>query len=139
MLPDPQEAVALGRAVVADGRLKELRERLGITRSAMSELLHTNPVRYADWERRPEINLRPATAERIGRFFYAATEELALLQDTGFVVENLVPFHVVATLVGIPQELLLQWYRDGRVKALDAGILGLWVSRAVLDELRRGR
>lgn len=139
MLPDHLDAATLGRAVVADGRLKTLRETLGITRSAMSELLHTNPVRYADWERRPDIKLRPATAERIGRFYYAATQEIMLLEDAGLDVANMVPFHVVATLLGVPQELLLQWYRDGRIEAIDTGILGLWVPRRVLDELRRGR
>ena len=135
MLPDPDEAVALGRAVVADGRLKQLREDLGITRSAMAELLHTNLVTYAEWERRPEVKLRTATAFRVGKFYYIAETELKLLQDAGFV--DLLPFHVVATQLGVPQELLLQWFRDGKFPAVDAGILGLWVRRLDMLRLRR--
>jgi DNA-binding XRE family transcriptional regulator len=139
MLPDHDEAVALGRAVVADGRLRKLRERLGITRSAMAELVHTNMVTYTDWERRPEVNLRPVTAERVGRFFHVAEQEMTLLEEAGFNPDDMVPFHVVATLLGIPQELLLQWYRDGRFVALDAGILGLWVDKKELARLRGHR
>jgi hypothetical protein len=40
---------------------------------------------------------------------------------------------MVATLCGIPQELLLRWYRDGTFEAVDLGILGLWVTK---DEMR---
>lgn len=136
MIPGPEKAAELGRAVVADGRLKTLRERLRITRSAMAGLLHTNMVTYADWERRPTVNLRPRTAERVGRFYHLATQELDLLAEYGLDVDNLVPFHVVATLLGVPQEVLLQWYREEKFTALDAGILGLWISRQDLDRLR---
>lgn len=139
MLPDPVQAVDLGRAVVADGRLKVLRNRLGITRSAMAELLHTNMVTYADWERRPHVNLRPATAQRVGRFYHLANLELDLLAEHGLDANGLVPFPVVATLLGMPQEVLLQWYREGKFEALDAGILGLWVSRRDMDRLRSRR
>ena len=138
-LPDQEEAVALGRAVVADGRLRQLRERLGITRSAMAEMLYTNAVTYKDWEAMPEVNLRPATANRVGRFYYIANLELELLHESGFSPEDLVPFHVVATQLGVPQELLLQWYRDGKVPAVEAGILGLWVVRSDLPTLRSRR
>jgi transcriptional regulator with XRE-family HTH domain len=135
MLPDPDQAIALGRAVVADGRLKQLREDLGITRRAMAELLHTNLMTYSTWERRPETSLRRATAGRVGRFFYVAEAELALLREHGIV--DMLPFHVVATQLGLPQELLLQWYRDGRFEAVDAGILGLWLHRSDLAHIRR--
>lgn len=137
MLPSPEQAIALGRSVVADGRLKQLREDLGITRRAMAELLHTNLMTYANWERRPDTNLREATASRVGRFFYLAQKELQLLQEAGLV--NMLPFHVVATQLGLPHELLLEWYREGRFEATDAGILGLWVRREDMAKLRRSR
>lgn len=134
MLPSSDEAVALGRAVVGDGRLRQLRETLGVTRRAMAELLHTNLMTYATWERRPETNLRRATAERVGKFYHLAHVELELLREAG--IEDVVPFHVVATQLGLPQELLLEWYRNGRFDAVDAGILGLWVHRSDLPHIR---
>lgn len=139
MIPDTQQAIELGRAVVADGRLKALRERLGITRSAMSELLYTNMVTYADWERRPHVKLRPATAERVGRFYHLAIQELDMLEEMGLDSNQLVPFHVVATLLGMPREVLLSWLREEKFTAVEAGILGLWVEKRELDRLRGRR
>lgn len=139
MLPDPETAAELGRSIVADGRLKALRHRLGITRSAMAELLHTNMITYAGWERRPEVNLRSATAQRLGRFYHLATQELDMIQDLGIRPENLVPFNVVSMLLGVPREVLLQWYREERFVAVDAGILGLWVNRDEVHRLRETR
>lgn len=139
MAPDPETCIELGRLVVADGRLRALRNRLGITRSAMSELLYTNMVTYADWERRPQVNLRRNTAERVGRFYWNATSQLELLEQEGHDPQNYVSLSVVSTLLGVAQEVLFQWYREGRIQALDAGILGLWVSRADLARLRGRR
>lgn len=139
MLPVPEECIDLGRAVVADGRLKALRNRLGITRSAMSELLYTNTVTYADWERRPNVNLRRNTAERVGRFYFAATGQLKILSEEGHDPKDYVSLAVVSTLLGVAQEVLFQWYREHRIDAVDAGILGLWVHRRELARLRGRR
>lgn len=139
MLPDQETCIELGRAVVSDGRLKMLRNQLGITRSAMAELLYTNSVTYADWERRPGVNLRRNTAERVGRFFITATSQLEMLRNEGHDPRDYVALGVVSTLLGVAQEVLFQWYREGRLRAVDAGILGLWVSRRDLDALRGRR
>jgi len=60
-----QDAVDLGREVARDGRLKALRERLGLTRNAMAELLQTAWPTYANWEsgtrRAPDEDRRPVT------------------------------------------------------------------------------
>lgn len=112
---------------------------MGITRSAMSELLYTNTVTYADWERRPQVNLRTATAARVGRFFYTATNQLDILEEEGHNPRDYKSLKVVSTLLGVAQEVLFQWYREGKVQALDAGILGLWVPQGELDRLRGRR
>lgn len=139
MLPDPETCIDLGRLVVADGRLKALRNRLGITRSAMSELLYTNMVTYADWERRPNVNLRRNTAERVGRFYWTAKEQLEILEHEGYDPDDHVSLGVVSTKLGVAQEVLFQWYKEGRLPAVDAGLLGLWVSRDDLARLRGRR
>ena len=139
MYPEPEACVELGRAVVADGRIKALRNRLGITRSAMSELLYTNTVTYADWERRPNVNLRHNTAERVGRFYFLATNQLKTLEEEGYDPADHVSLAVVSTLLGVAQEVLFQWYRQERIDAVDAGILGLWVHRSELARLRGRR
>lgn len=129
------DAVDLGRAVVSDGRLKHLREKLGLTRNAMAEMLRVAWPTYSAWEQRP-VTLRPETAARVGRFYREALIELDVLRDHEIEVSNLKPFHVVATLLGIPQEQLLYRYREGHIKAVDAGLLGLWMKTTDLAKLR---
>lgn len=135
MLTDNDEAARLGREVVANGDLKDLRKTLGLTKFAMSELLQVAWPTYANWERRP-VKLRRETAIRVGRFYHNATLELETLTEHNINIKKMVPFHVVATYLGIPQEQLLYRYRNGEFPATDLGILGLWMSQGDLAELR---
>lgn len=122
------ELARLGREVIADGRLKHLRETLGLSRAAMAELLHVSNYTYAQWERKGDAaNPWVSTAERVARFHAMAWTEIRLLQELGIDITGMLPFHIAATRLGLPQEMLLDHYRRGRVKATDAGILGLWV------------
>jgi hypothetical protein len=126
--------IELGRAVATDGRLAQLRSQLGLSRQAMAELLHTSTIVYASWEARA-VRLWPSTAERVGRFYRFASEELRILEDDGIELSKLMPLYLVASTIGVPQELLLSWYRDGNFEAVDLGILGLWVHRDDLAEI----
>lgn len=132
---DPEEAIRIGRWAVSSGKLRELREAIGLTRYAMAELLQVAWPTYSNWESRP-VNLRRETAGRVGRFFHVAVHELEILQQNGIDIRGMVPFHVVATMLGIPQEQLLYRYRNGEFEATDLGILGLWMFQSDLDELR---
>jgi hypothetical protein len=135
MILDDAEAIALGREVVKRGQLLQLRTRLGLTVNAMAELLHTVWPTYKTWETRPVV-LRAKTAARVGRFYDQATAQLEMLAEDGIHVHELVPFHIVATLLGIPQEQLLYRYRNGEFEAVDLGILGLWLYQSDLDGLK---
>lgn len=133
------EDIELGRSVVREGLLQQLRAQLGLTRNAMAELLHTSYPTYTSWENRKQVNLWPSTAQRVGRFYRVAQAEVQLLEDAGVKLYNLVPFHMVATHLGIPQELLLRLYREGKVEAYDTGIMGLWVEKRELRRLQDTR
>lgn len=127
----------LGRTVVADGRLRKLRESLNLTKAAMAELLHTTPQGYAKWEEFPGTNLWPSTAVRVGRFFTLASAELEYVRtELGQDMTNLMPLYMASTGLGIPQELLLKYYREHRFEAVDLGILGLWVHVDVFADLK---
>lgn len=130
--------VALGRAVVRDGRLKLLRDRLGFSVTYMAEILGTNIATYRSWEASrqggDEVNLWQTTAAKVGRFYTQATYQL----DALFPIElrNLVPIHQVAPKLGLPHETLLERYRAGEFEAIDLGVLGLWVRRDQVEDLR---
>jgi len=130
-----EDDIELGRAVAADGRLTELRGRLGLSRQAMAELLHTSTIVYASWETR-SVRLWPSTAGRVGRFYRWTLEELRILEDDGIELSKLMPLYLAAATIGVPQELLLSWYRKGDFEAVDLGILGLWMHRDDLAELQ---
>lgn len=128
------EHVLLGREVVEDGRLKQLREQLGFSVNIMSEVLYMNAVSYRRWESGTGAALRPSIAERLGRFYIQANKALELLAEQGLDLKDLVPFHLVAGAAGLPHEILLQHCRQGRVNGVDLGILGMWLRRSELDK-----
>lgn len=118
---------ALGRQVVWDGLLQVLRERLGLSRMIMAEMLYATIPSYANWEINPLVELRAETAKRIGRFYRAASQQLDDLKADGVALEEYLPFHIAATRLHTGSEVLLQRYRRGEIEAMDLGILGLWV------------
>lgn len=127
-----QSMIEYGRAILASGELVKLRERLGLTRAAMAELLHTTPPSYRDWEEGVR-GVRNSSAERIGRFYTIAERMLDELDED---LSELLPFHVAASNAGLPQEILLRLYREGQVPGVDLGILGLWIHIEDLDKLQ---
>lgn len=128
----PEEHAERGRQLVQEYGLLELRNRLGFSRSAMCELLHLATRTYRRCEEGgPGVAgvMWQATAERIGRFAFLADLVLDELQHDGVDLADLTPMHMVATTHGLPQELLLQWYREGVIQAEDLGVLGLWIHK----------
>lgn len=126
------ELAEFGQSVVDDGRLKNLRELLGWSLNAMAEALQTSPQVYSSWESRPEIKLWKRTADRVGRFYVTAHLVLDDVLATNMRLGDYVPFHMAASQLGVPQEVLLQRHRAGELPAEDLGLLGLWVPRSAL-------
>lgn len=127
-----------GRIIAESGDLRRLRERINLKPAAMATLMGVSPLTYSSWERASESQRRRmwiATAEKIARFHNAATRQLDLLEREGIDLTSLIPYHLAATLLGIPQELLIKWYREDRATATDLGVLGLWMDRAELERL----
>jgi hypothetical protein len=125
----------LGRKLMDTGALKEFREGLGLTRTTMADLLHTSTVTYTTWEAQTGVYVWPATAERIGRFYIHAQKQVELLAADGVNLQDLVPLHIVASRLGVPQEVLLKRYRAGEFVAEDLGVLGLWLRADMVPEL----
>lgn len=118
---------ALGRQAVYEGWLQQLRERLGLSRMIMAEILYATIPTYTAWEINPLTTLRTNTAKKIGKFYSTATEQLDKLEAEGVVLSEYLPFHIAANRLHTGSEVLLQRYRRGEIAAMDLGILGLWV------------
>lgn len=126
-----------GLALAASGQLRALRERLGLSPTAMAVLMYLSPVTYRNLEglefaTGPERRVWRNTAQRMTNFFDTAIAQLDLLDGEGIELNELLPIHVAATLLGLPQEALFSLYRSGEIGGLDLGVLGIWLRR---DEL----
>lgn len=126
------DMIRFGRDIVTNRDLATLRQQLGFSRNLMSELFHVNPMTYSAWERGNGEKLKPLAAEKIGRFYIQANEQLALLKEEGIDIKDLIPFHLVAAAAGLPQEVLLMRYRAEEIDGVDLGVLGLWLRRSDL-------
>lgn len=121
-----------GRWAVAEGELQAMRETLGLTMNAMAEFLGTSQATYKSWES-GDVNMYASTYQRIGRFLLHAHRQLAWLSEHNVTIDTLIPLHKVAGQLGVPNEILMQRYRDGLFTADDLGILGLWVDKEDLN------
>lgn len=128
---------ALGRAVVADGRLHQLQVRLQFSNQAMSQLLYVAPGTYKQWLVNPKTNLRPPVAVKVGRLYAKVVDFLSVLREEGIVIDDLVPYHRVAMMLGWPTEVLLSRFRADQIDGLDLELLGMWMPRAELTRLQR--
>lgn len=124
-----------GTELVRSGKLQALRKELGMSKAAMAGLLNVSPVTYASWEKKNNQQLWPTSASKVARFFDAATQQLETIRAEGVNLTDIVPMHLAAAAMGVPNELLFHRYRDGTLKCVDLGVLGLWVVRSELKEL----
>lgn len=131
---------ATGREVVLYGRLQYLRDRLGLTKSAMATLMSLSPQTYTKCEDPGYAGkMWNSTAERVGRYYWLIHLQLDQLELDGVELDQLLPLPVVAQYSGMPQEILMKWYRDGVIAAEDLGVLGLWIYRDDLDKIGEAR
>ena len=130
-----EELVTLGREVVANKQLQELRNVLGISRTSMADLLHTTRSIYNNWEEHPDVKLRPESALRVGRFYRHATAQLAALSADDINIAHMIPLFIASSRLGVGLEMLHKRYREGTFYAEDLGLLGLWVYQDELDTI----
>lgn len=108
--------------------LIQLRERLGLSRHAMSELLYTHQQTYKGWEEGAKPH--KAAQERIRRFLDSANNQLEHLLLQGIHIKDLIPLNMAAAMLGVPVESLFRAYRDDMFHGVDLGILGVWVDNS---------
>ena len=124
-----------GTELVRSGKLQDLRKHLNLSKTAMAGLLNVSPVTYASWERKDNQHLWPQSAQKVARFYDSAEKQLEYLEAEGVPVGSIVPLHLAAAALGVPNELLFHRYRNGELNCLDLGVLGLWVRRSEIPEL----
>ena len=122
-----------GQRIVREGLLPGLREHLGVSRNTMAELLHVSPYTYRRWETDSTVAITKKLAERLSLFYWTVIKELESLAVEDIDIAGMMPLHMVAVYLSLPQEVIMERYRSGAIQAEDLGVLGLWVKRADYD------
>jgi hypothetical protein len=106
----------------------------------MAQLLSMSPVTYIKCEEPKHAGQMWAnTAEKLGRFYWLAELTLLDLEHVDIHLDQLMSMPMVASMSGIPPEVLMKWHRDGVIATEDLGILGLWVYRTDLEHIGEAR
>lgn len=122
------EAASRGHRYAREGRLREIRERIGLSLGAMAEVYGVTTRTYRGWERREKGIPWRAHAERVADVVERASRIIDDLDADGVAITDLVPLHVAASRAGMAGEVALERYRrDPDRFGLDLGILGTWV------------
>ncbi len=133
--------IQAGLGLATSGELRRLRERLGLSRAAMAEYMYLSPVTYTKLEQlegtsEPLPRIWANSAERLSRFTASAQRQLEILDEAGVEIGDLIPLHTAATLLGLPQEVVLHAVRRGEIPGEDLGVLGYWIARDDLKDIR---
>ena len=129
-----------GLEIVRTGKLKRLREALGLTPNHMATLLYVSPVTYKAWERQGSTGnhqkMWNSAAEKVARFYETAMFQLGQAKADGFELSQMMPLHLASTELGMPQDLLFRAYREEEIDGLDLGVLGIWIFKDELESFR---
>lgn len=135
------EAVSTGRQAISDGILEEVRDWLSLSYTKLATLLHTNSRTLKRWMAEPDFAARmhDTTAARIGQFAVDMLKSIRDLdRDEGVMVTDLYPLSLLAGQLGrsVTSPSFTEACRTGRITCYDMGILGTYIPKSQVDELR---
>ena len=122
----------VGNSVVRAGWLGAIRQHLGLSGNAMAAAIGTYPGTYRTWEgvyRSRDRDLRQASAETIGRFYFVVLTQLAFLRHLGLTPADLVPISQVAIRAGMAVTVIQDRCTADPTNCVDLGPLGTFMRR----------
>lgn len=124
-----RELERIGYAVVQLRWLEGLRERMGLSRNALAELMGTSPVTLKRWEE-GEVRVWAKSAVAIGKFHLEALKQLERMQELGYAGTDLVLLDRVSGMLGGS-------IQEGvHLEEVDLGVLGVYAKRSQVDSIR---
>jgi hypothetical protein len=135
------EAVSTGRQAISDGGLEDVRTWLSLSYTRLATLLHTNSRTLKRWMSEPDFAARmhDTTAARIGQFTVDMLEKVRdLARDKDVMATDLYPLSLLAGQLGrsVTSPSFAEACRTGRITCFDMGILGTYIPKSQVDELR---
>jgi DNA-binding XRE family transcriptional regulator len=125
--PNHDDLVKLGFNAVLGGRLSDMRDRTGLSRSGMARLIGVDPEALRDYELlRRTMNLNTAVA--VGGWFWAA-ERAIHGEDDPIDFTELIPAAGAAMHFQVPVEALEDYCDANAIDYEFLGVLGVFVYR----------
>jgi hypothetical protein len=134
MNPTRAELIRLGMSSTLDGRLRAIREKVGLSRNAQARLMEVTPDALRRWEE-AEQGMNSDSALRVGEWVWAAERVLADLADSGVDVGELVPLSTASQYLAMGADEVLRRCQSGDLQCEDLGVLGVYVHRANIPSL----
>lgn len=120
------ELARIGFNVATQGDLVCLRDRLGLSRTALAALIGTSPDSLRKWETGKQ-GMKRTSAIEIGRWWQSAQAELKLYEQSGRQIEELLPVANVVWKLGVSLATIIRWCKSGELDYEDFGVLGLFI------------
>lgn len=122
---DDQELAEQGKEILALGKLRELRDKLGLSTTVQAYMIGVQPIQLRFWEKGASAPSR-RSAIKINNWYEGAMDKLGEV-DVAF--EDLVHLSVASQYLGISYAAVMDWCARDLLQCLDLGELGLYVPR----------
>lgn len=129
----PQQ-VQLATKVVYSGDLQKLRKRLSMSRTTMAALMGVSPESLKRWESGIQ-GMKVGTAIQIAQWWTKAEADEARFLDNGGDESSIVPIATFVSWLGVSQNTVIEWCKQGEVDYVDLGSLGYFVYRHELEHV----
>lgn len=118
--------VRIGFSVATQGALVKLRDRLGLSRTALAALIGTSPDSLRKWETGKQ-GMKRTSAMQVGSWWTAAQKELDKYELSGHDIYELTPVSNVVWQLGVSLATIMRWCTEGELDHEDLGVLGLFI------------
>lgn len=132
--PTRTELAQLGILSTMDGTLRDLRERVQLSRNAQAHLIDVTPDALRRWEE-GEQGMNHASAIKVGEWVWAARRALADAEAHGVELAELVPLTTASQYLSLSADEITEKCQAGVLRCEDLGVLGVYVYRSYIPRL----
>jgi hypothetical protein len=132
--PTRAELIRLGTNATLSGELRQLRERVHLSRNAQAQLMEVTPDALRRWEEAAQ-GMNSASALRVGEWVWGAQQVLASLDADTIDLDELVPLSMASQHLAMSAEDVLEKCQSGALRCEDLGVLGVYIHRSYIPSL----
>lgn len=132
--PTRAELAQLGILSTMNGTLRQLRDRVQLSRNAQAHLMDVTPDALRRWED-GEQGMNHASALKVGEWVWAAQRALDDAEAHHITLSELVPLSTASQYLSLSAEEILEKCQTGVLRCEELGVLGTFVYRSYIPRL----